>query len=158
MKARITYPGTTDAATRELVITRRVLVIHPFVVYGALALLALAVVWFVRRRLRRNRSRRPATKATARPRLSESRERSARRPVRVESSARRSDRYRERFVPEPEEAPGRPGRRARPRGIRRWLGGRSTPARGRSERPRASRSSTPTRGGSRRSRSSSRRR
>jgi hypothetical protein len=156
MKARITYPGTTDASTRELVITRRVLVIHPFVLYGAFGLLVLAIVWFVRRRVRRTRARRPATKATARPRPSDPRERSTRRPVRVEATARRSERYRERFVEEPEEAPGRVARRARRGGIRGWFGGRSAPARGRPERPRASRTGASTRGGSRRSRHGSR--
>jgi hypothetical protein len=53
MKVRITYPDQTDAATKDILITRRVLVISPWVlvVIGGLCLLAIA--WGIHRHRRK---------------------------------------------------------------------------------------------------------
>jgi hypothetical protein len=174
MKVRVTYPGTTDTSTRDVVVTHRILVIHPIVVYGALALLGVLVVWFVRRRVRRRRARTGAargrqrgaesraTRRVARPAPTPSRTEPRRtQPRRVESrrvESRRVEPRREPTPEEPEPDTSRVVRRARRSGFRRWFGGPSAPSRTRAERARTTRAPAPTTVGSRRSRRSSRRR
>jgi hypothetical protein len=52
MKVHIFYPGATEDATQEIVLTKRVLVVTPFAV-AALAALVVAVAFWLFRRLRR---------------------------------------------------------------------------------------------------------
>jgi len=63
--ARVTYPGRTAAETRQLVLTRRVIVISPWVpaAVGGLIALLIAAVW---RRRRRRRRPSPGVPAAAR--------------------------------------------------------------------------------------------
>jgi len=51
---RVTYPGRTAAETRQLVLTRRVIVVSPWApaAIGALVGLLLATSWWRRRRRR----------------------------------------------------------------------------------------------------------
>jgi LPXTG-motif cell wall-anchored protein len=53
MHVRIIYPGRTEAATREIVLTRRILVIQPAALVLLGALLVIVGIWFARRRRKR---------------------------------------------------------------------------------------------------------
>jgi hypothetical protein len=53
MTVHIVYPGRTEAATREVILRRRVLVIHPWVVFAGMgAVVALPLLLIYRRRRR----------------------------------------------------------------------------------------------------------
>ena len=88
---RVFYPGATDSTTREVDVTKRVLVVQPLaVVILLIVLLALALVFVRRRRRRRPErpSRRQAREASAGARVPRSRsERPARRRVRARANA-----------------------------------------------------------------------
>ena len=55
MTVRITYPDQTEVATKELLLTKRVLVVNPIAVAVLLALISFAVTWSVRHRKRKRR-------------------------------------------------------------------------------------------------------
>jgi hypothetical protein len=54
LTARVFYPGQTETSTQELDLSKRVLVISPWVIVAAIVLL-LAVAWYWRRRRKRQR-------------------------------------------------------------------------------------------------------
>lgn len=56
LKARVFYPGVTEASALEIDLSKRVLVISPWVILAAISLL-IAGVWRWRRRRRRRRAR-----------------------------------------------------------------------------------------------------
>jgi hypothetical protein len=116
MKVHIVYPGTTETSTKEIVLTKRMLVIAPWVIVAVCVLIALTVYWWLRRR----RRRRPPAE---------------RRPVRRSSRPRAPTSRSGASTPPPRRAaPRRPTRVARPgrrHGIRRFIGPsrRRTPVR-----------------------------
>jgi hypothetical protein len=57
MKVHLIYPGATDAATQEIVFSKRILVIHPLVLVALALLLVGAMALWLRRRRRRGRRR-----------------------------------------------------------------------------------------------------
>lgn len=59
LRARVFYPGETESSTREIDMSKRVLVISPWVLL-AVVILLIAGLWYWRRRRRRRRAR-PAT-------------------------------------------------------------------------------------------------
>ena len=65
LTARVFYPGQTEASTQELDLSKRVLVISPWVIVAAIVLLG-AGVWYWRRR--RKRRRPPSGKNRRNPR------------------------------------------------------------------------------------------
>jgi hypothetical protein len=69
MHARIVYPGTTEATTKEIDLTKRVVVIRPaaLAVFGGLVL--AAGILFVRRRRKRRQPKRPPGRAAAAARV-----------------------------------------------------------------------------------------
>jgi hypothetical protein len=59
IRVHVFYPGRTDAATREIVLTKRVLVVKPLALAALGGILLVGGVWYGRRRRRRRRRRRP---------------------------------------------------------------------------------------------------
>ena len=55
LTARVFYPGTTEASTREIDLSKRVLVISPWVIL-AVVILLIAAIWYWRRRRKRRRA------------------------------------------------------------------------------------------------------
>ncbi len=54
MTVHLTYPDRTEQATKEIIFTKRVLVVSPWVLVTLSLLLAACVAWLVRRRQRRD--------------------------------------------------------------------------------------------------------
>jgi hypothetical protein len=53
IRVHVFYPGRTDAATREIVLTKRVLVVKPLALAALMGILLFAGLWYARRRRRR---------------------------------------------------------------------------------------------------------
>ncbi len=107
LRVHIVYPGKTESATKEIVLTKRMLVISPWVIVAVCVPIALAMYWWLRRR----RRRRPPARRRSVPQSSLPRAPSSRSGASTPSRRR--------------TAPSRPGRVARPgrrRGIRRLIG------------------------------------
>jgi hypothetical protein len=87
MKVLIIYPDKTESATTEIILTKRSLVISPWVLVAVGGLVAFAVWWFVHRRKRRK------APESVRPRRGQS-QTAVKRPPRDPSGPRhaRSDR------------------------------------------------------------------
>ena len=65
MTIHLTYPGRTDAATKELTVSKRVLVISPWVPIALAGVFLFGIVAFWIRRRRRRAARVRATLKTA---------------------------------------------------------------------------------------------
>lgn len=63
MTVTVTYPGTTEASTKQIVISRRFLVISPWVILVVCALVILALIWWGRRVWRKRRHSEPRRRA-----------------------------------------------------------------------------------------------
>ena len=108
IRVRVIYPGTTESATKEIVITKRVLVVSPWVVAAAVALLMGAIVLLVRR-WRRGRSNRRARRSEPGPSRSPGGSRHALKTV--PAGHNRSGKRRGRGSGRGRGRPGRPRRR-----------------------------------------------
>ena len=91
LKVHILYPDVTEAATKEVVLTKRVLVVDPIVLAVILAAVVVLLAWRIRRRRRRRRVLRgPAPRDTAArmPAHGPRHSKNQRRKARVRSAAR----------------------------------------------------------------------
>ena len=91
VRIHLFYPGRTLASSKEIVLTKHVLVVQPAAVFVLGAILLAGAVWFARRRRRRGHRRRTNGRAPARAGSTADRRprsRSSRRPVRTNGSGR----------------------------------------------------------------------
>ena len=66
MTVTLTYPNKVDSATKQIVLTKSMLVISPWLIVAVCVLLALVVAWRLVARRRRRLQRRATAKSPAR--------------------------------------------------------------------------------------------
>jgi flagellar biosynthesis/type III secretory pathway M-ring protein FliF/YscJ len=68
MSVTLTYPNQTESATKQILITRSILVISPWLIVAVCVLIALVVVWRLYARYQRRSKQRAASMSVVRPR------------------------------------------------------------------------------------------